>query len=115
MYPTHCQGVLVLLEERVPAVFARMPEMGRQKKELQNWGYCCCISERFKKSLAYGKNNWCQQQWGFISQCATTHGRTIREREYSKSELEWPHDKIVLILGSNEAQFPIKKAMCILW
>ena len=34
-YPTHCQGVLVLLEERVPAVFARMSKMGRQKKELQ--------------------------------------------------------------------------------
>ena len=72
-YPTHCQWVMVLLEERVPAVFARTPKMGRQKKKLQDWGYCCCISEQcFKKPLANGKNNW----------CATTHRRMIREWEF---------------------------------
>ena len=32
--------------------------------------------------------------------------------ENSKHELERPTDKIVLILGSDEVQFPTKKAMC---
>ena len=54
-YPTHCQGVLVLLEERVPAVFARMSKMGRQKKELQNWGYGCISEQCFKKPVAMAR------------------------------------------------------------
>ena len=32
--------------------------------------------------------------------------------ENSKSELEQPIDKIMLIMGSDEVLFPTKKAMC---
>ena len=34
------------------------------------------------------------------------------ENKKSKQELEQPIDKIMLILGSDEVQFPTKKAMC---
>ena len=54
----HTANKFLLLEERVPAVSAGTPKMGRQKKELQNWRRCYHISlECFKKPLAYGKNN----------------------------------------------------------
>ena len=44
-------------------------------------------------------------------QCDTNMGERLGN-ENSKRELEWPIDKIVLIMGSDEVGFPTEKATC---
>ena len=75
------------LEERVPAVFARMPKMGRQKKKLGHWPMARIIVNSDKKGLVRS----------VLLRMGERSGN-----DNSKRELERPIVKIVLIMGSDE-------------
>ena len=107
IYWTHCQWILVLLEEREKKKWKgkkRNFKIGdiviayHVNVSRNHWPMARVIGVKSNKKGLVHSVLLCMEEWS--------------GNENSTCELEQPIDKIVLILGNDEVWFPNKKAMC---